>query len=396
MGAAEPARRGLTRLRMVSIALSAIVIVGAVGVVAVVEVVTHNPPTKLTVAQMAARVRMSVVTVKATVFRDGVSEGQGFLFGGGGHVLTSAHVVARATKISVVNSRGETGSAALVGVDKARDIAELLTSDRATAPLVATSGPVGVGTKVMLVGNNYSVLPYTVLLGAVSGTGGQVTLKSRTVGDLIKTDLVVHPANSGGPIVTMAGQVVGMVEPGDAGHALVIPASAFTSEARAWAKEDNLVRLTPPLVDANASKLVLAGVPLDGFAQTKSEAWAGTGIHVVYLRPPTSQYGGAAIDIFIDVEVQDFDARALFGVGGSVSNGYSIVATSSELGDGAVFLQRVTSGQVVYEVAWRDRNVNVYMYLGSGTPPAPDVSLQTLIGLAVQQEGPIGANLEDW
>jgi hypothetical protein len=381
---------------VVAIASGAVVALGALGAVAAVELGIHGKTVKLTVTQVAAKVRPSVVTVRATVYRDGVSEGQGFLFGGGGHVLTSAHVVAHATKISVVNAQGETGSAALVGVDKSLDIAELLTSDHKTAPLVATSGPVGVGTQVVAVGNAYSALPYTVLQGVVAGTAGQVALKSQTLGNLIQTDLVVNSTNSGGPIVDMSGRLVGMVVPGDAGHAFAMPPSQFGRQAEDWARLDNLVHLGAPMVDKSASSLVLEGVPLGGFVQTKSEAWAGTGVHFVYIRPPTSDYGGAAIDLFVEAEVDESTARVLFSVSGSKDRGFSEVASSSALGDQAAFLQRIASNQVVYEVAWRDRNVIVYMYLGSGVPPAPDVSLQTLIGLAVQQEGPIGSNLADW
>jgi len=374
----------------------AAVLLGALGAIALVEIGIHRQPVRLTVTQVAANVRPAVVTVRATVFRDGVSEGQGFLFGGGGHVLTSAHVVAHATKITVVNAQGVTGSAALVGVDKSLDIAELLTSDRKSAPLVAAAGPVAVGTQVVAVGNAYSALSYTVLQGAVTGTGGQLALKSQTLQDLIRTDLVVDPANSGGPVVDMSGRLVGMVVPGDAGHAFAMPPSQFSRQARDWARVDNVVSLGPPLVDKSASSLVLAGVPLGGFVQTKSEAWAGAGVHVVYIRPPTYDYGGAAIDLYVDVEPHEADARALFSVSGSKVSGFSEVASSSELGDQAVFLRRIASGQVAYEVAWRDRNVIVYMYLGSGMPPAPDVSMQTLIGLAVEQNGPIAANLADW
>jgi len=394
--AGAPARRSRAALRAVAIVSGAAVALGALGAIAAVEFGTQGKPVRLTVTQVAAKVRPAVVTIRATVFRDGVSEGQGFLFGGGGHVLTSAHVVAHATKITVVNARGVTGSAALVGVDKSLDIAELLTSDRKTAPLVAAAGPVAVGTQVVAVGNAYSALPYTVLQGAVAGTGGQVALKSQTLGDLIETNLVVNPANSGGPIVDMSGHLVGIVVPGDAGRAFAMPPSQFSHQARDWARVDNVVSLVPPMVDKSASSLVLEGVPLGGFVQTKSEAWAGSGVHVVYIRPPTYDYGGAAIDLFMEVEPHDSDARVLFSVSGSKDSGFSEVASSSALGDQAAFLQKIGSGQVAYEVAWRDRNVIVYMYLGSGMPPAPDISLQTLIGLAAEQEGPIAANLADW
>ena len=355
-----------------------------------------HAPAKLTVAQVAAKVRPAVVTIRTTVFRGGVSEGQGFLFGGGGHVLTSAHVLVHATKVTVVNAQGVTGSVAVVGIDKSLDIAELLTSDRETTPLAAAGAVPGVGTPIVVVGNIYSGLPYSVLNGAVSGTGGQVALKSGTLGDLVATDVAVQPINSGGPLVDSSGRLVGMVVTSDSGRAFALPVSRFAAEAKSWARENNISRLAPPLVERDARGLVPAGVPLDGFVQTRSDAWGATGVHVVYVRPPTYEYGGAAIDLYVDVEVDDSTARILFTVSDSKSRGFNEVASSSALGDQAVFLQRITSSQVTYEVAWRDRNALVYMYLGSAIPPAPDVSLQTLIGLASQQEDPIGANLADW
>ena len=383
-------------LRIVALSVAIVGVIGAGGAVAAYEVATHRPPAKLTVAQVAAKVRPAVVTVRATVFRGGVSEGQGFLFGRSGHVLTSARVVAHATQVSVVDAQGVMGSAAVVGVDKSLDIAELLTSDRKTAPLEAAGAVPAVGTSIVVVGNVYSALPYSVLSGAVAGTGGQVTLKSATLGDLLTTDVAVQPGNSGGPIVDSSGRLVGMVVASDSGRAFALPVSRFAAEVKLWAREDNIVRLGPPLVEKKAPDLLLVGVPLEGFAQTKSETWSNYGIHVVYIRPPTYDYGGAAIDIYLDVEPAAADARSQFGVSGSIDRGFTRVASSTALGDQAEFLERHLSNQVAYEVAWRDRNVNVYMYLGSGLPPAPDISLATLISLAVQQEAPIGADLADW
>jgi hypothetical protein len=152
------------------------------------------------------------------------------------------------------------------------------------------------------------------------------------------------------------------------------------------------------MVPLDGSHLLLAGAPLSGFAQTSSQLWGDRGVRAVYARAPDYSYGGVVITIYIVVYSDESNGKFYYqnDVKNSVQNGYSTVGTTTDIGDEATLLQKIVSDQATYNVIWRDRNVTGDFYLSSGVPPAPDVSMGTLLTLALQQEQPIAANLQDW
>ena len=140
-------------------------------------------------------------------------QGSGFIIDRDGIILTNAHVVDRADKVTVILKDGRSLQGKVQGVDPVTDLAVVKISGAKNLPiaLLGDSDIVKVGDWAIAVGNPFG-LDNTVTLGIVS------TLKrsSATVGmsdkrlDFIQTDAAINPGNSGGPLLDARGRVIGI------------------------------------------------------------------------------------------------------------------------------------------------------------------------------------------
>ena len=140
-------------------------------------------------------------------------QGSGFIIDRDGIILTNAHVVDRADKVTVILKDGRSLEGKVRGVDPVTDLAVIRVSGAKNLPTVklGNSDLVKVGDWAIAVGNPFG-LDNTVTLGIVS------TLKraSSTVGmtdkrlDFIQTDAAINPGNSGGPLLNYKGEVIGI------------------------------------------------------------------------------------------------------------------------------------------------------------------------------------------
>ena len=169
-------------------------------------------PYSAQVVQAFDRVGPSVVHVTGFAADGrGVGQGSGVIFTPDGYVLTNSHVVAGAVRLQASLTDGHSHEAALVGQDPATDIAVLRLSG-AGLPHAALGVSAGlrVGQLVVAIGNPLG-FTCTVTAGIVSALGR--TLRTRAGGlldSVIQTDAPLNPGNSGGPLVSGAGQVVGI------------------------------------------------------------------------------------------------------------------------------------------------------------------------------------------
>jgi S1-C subfamily serine protease len=143
---------------------------------------------------------------------EGLSLGSGFVINEGGFVLTNAHVVQNATDVRVVfsGSRREY-PARIVGRDRLTDTA-LLRMEGAppSRPLaLGHSSDLAVGEMVMALGNPLG-LSHTVTQGLVSATERVVPGENAPLIDFIQTDSAINPGSSGGPLINLYGEVVGI------------------------------------------------------------------------------------------------------------------------------------------------------------------------------------------
>jgi putative serine protease PepD len=168
-----------------------------------------------TVANIAANVLPSVVTIKVDGGSEGSATGSGFVIDRKGHILTNNHVVEAAPngEIEVVLSSGDTEKATVVGRDASYDLAVLKIGRTDLTPLtLGQSGKVVVGDQVIAVGAPLG-LEQTVTVGIVSALNRPVTPGEGSEASFInaiQTDAAINPGNSGGPLLDMTGQVIGV------------------------------------------------------------------------------------------------------------------------------------------------------------------------------------------
>jgi len=137
------------------------------------------------------------------------SSGSGFLIREDGYLITNEHVVADADVIQVKLADGRRFVGRLVGKDERVDLAlvKIEGTGLPVAPL-GDSNRLRVGEFVLALGHPFG-LEQTVSFGIVSRKGAPLQVASPGF-DFIQTDAAVNPGNSGGPLVNMAGEVVGI------------------------------------------------------------------------------------------------------------------------------------------------------------------------------------------
>ena len=191
---------------------------------------------KTAITEAVARVAPSVVTVQTEVVqrvaadpfesmfggRSGTQTqaglGTGFIIRADGVIVTNAHVVAGASRISVMLRDGTTYPAKAIGTDETNDLAVLKVSasDLPVAPL-GDSDNLLVGEWAIAIGNPYGFMlgnsEPSVTAGVISGVGRNLVARGEGASayfDMIQTDASINPGNSGGPLASATGEVVGV------------------------------------------------------------------------------------------------------------------------------------------------------------------------------------------
>jgi S1-C subfamily serine protease len=160
---------------------------------------------------------VSVVTEGETKGVKFTSEGSGFLYDDDGHVITNQHVIEDADTVEVYFTNGKGCKAEIVGEDRYSDIAVLqlstIPSDAECNPhplKLANSSEVRPGQLVMVIGSPYG-LEGSVTHGIVSATGRTLSTEDGfSMSNVIQTDAALNPGNSGGPLLSLSGEVIGV------------------------------------------------------------------------------------------------------------------------------------------------------------------------------------------
>jgi 2-alkenal reductase len=199
------------------------------------------------ISQAAAAARPSVIRIESTRRTAGGGTeqdiGSGVVLDGEGHIVTNAHVVLNTDELKVVLPDGTERPAILVGHDYPfTDVAVLQIGPGSLKPIEpGDSEALKLGETVVVVGNPLAEFDGSISVGVVSGLSRVRTLDGVRQSDLIQTDAAVNSGNSGGALVNLSGQFVGMPtaiirqsRSGQAveGIAFALPASRVLAVAR--------------------------------------------------------------------------------------------------------------------------------------------------------------------
>lgn len=139
--------------------------------------------------------------------------GSGIVLDGAGHVVTNEHVVRDAAGLRVVLPGGEEAAGTLVGIDQLTDLAVVkVDADSLTPATFGDSSSLRPGQRVIAIGSALGGFRNTVTVGVISGLGRQVIPKDEeyALENLIQTDAAINHGNSGGPLLNMRGEVIGV------------------------------------------------------------------------------------------------------------------------------------------------------------------------------------------
>ncbi len=138
-------------------------------------------------------------------------QGSGVIIDKSGHIITNYHVIAQASRLTVRLSDGrEISDVTVIGADRATDLAVLkIDADNLTPAVWGNSDEMEVGDWVLAVGNPFG-LDRTVTQGIISAKSRRGVIGGNIYQDFLQTDAAVNPGNSGGPLVNLAGEIVGI------------------------------------------------------------------------------------------------------------------------------------------------------------------------------------------
>ena len=206
--------------------------------------------------------------------------GSGFILTDDGYILTNHHVIEDSNSITVSFYDGTSAQATLVGQDASNDIAVLkVDAEDLTPVILGDSDNMNVGDDVVAIGNPLGELTFSLTAGTVSALDREITTSNGVAMNLIQTDCAINSGNSGGALLNLYGEVVGITN------------AKYSTSGNSEASIDNIGFAIP----VNNVKDIITGIIENGYV---SKPYIG--ISVGDVSQESQSYGlpqGAAVKV---------------------------------------------------------------------------------------------------
>jgi serine protease Do len=262
-------------------------------------------------------------------YREGETErrevggGSGFLVSADGYIVTNRHVVDDdEAEYTVFTNDGEKHPAEVLAVDPVLDIAVIKIAGQNLPYLeFGEAAELEVGETAIAIGNALGEFRNTVSVGVISGLARSIVAGTNTgvveaLDEVIQTDAAINQGNSGGPLLNLAGEVVGVnvaVAAGSENIGFALPASGLREVVESVRREGKIVRpfigvryvaVTPELQKRN-------NLPVDyGVLVARGQTAADL---AVIPGSPADRAGIVENDIIVEVDGQKLDSESRLG-----------------------------------------------------------------------------------
>lgn len=244
--------------------------------------------------------------------------GSGFVVSSEGYIVTNAHVIVDADKVTVTFSDGEEIPCEIVGSDNTTDVAVLKVDKKNLTPLaIGNSDTVRVGEYIIAIGNpSGSELAGTATFGIVSATSRTMNIDGQ-VNDYIQIDAAINPGNSGGPLLNTKGEVIGINTAKNIYAGYDEYGNAISAEGLGFAIPTNsAMEVVKALIQEGHVQRPGMGVTIIGLSESDAEYYEvveGILIYSVTKNGPAHKAGLRVDDIVISYDGQKATTQDAFG-----------------------------------------------------------------------------------
>ncbi len=215
----------------------------------------ESPEETLQLQEIYKKVIVSVVSITASS-GGSTTTGTGIIMSSDGYIITNCHVISDAQTVTALISSGEEFVATVIGSDETSDLAVMkIDASDLTPAEFGSSDNLEVGDAVVAIGDPLGIeLRGTMTDGIICGLSRDVQVEDRTL-TLIQTNAALNSGNSGGPLVNMSGQVIGI-------NTMKLSSSYTSVEGIGFAIP---ISTAKPIVDELIENGYVSGRPAFGF-----------------------------------------------------------------------------------------------------------------------------------